>query len=63
MYYSVTKRKKVTDKFKIETPENIWIDEFVCLRSKMYTFKCRDNSKNKLKGIPKSQSENNKLEE
>ena len=27
--------KKVIGKFKIETPKNIWIDEFVCLRSKM----------------------------
>ena len=24
--------------FEIETPKNIWIDEFVCLRSKMYAF-------------------------
>ena len=24
--------KKVIGKFKIETPKNIWIDEFVCLR-------------------------------
>ena len=34
------KNKKVIGKFKIETPKNIWIDEFVCLRSKMYAFKC-----------------------
>ena len=27
------KNKKVIGKFKIETPKNIWIDEFVCLRS------------------------------
>ena len=33
MNYSVT--KKVIGKFKIETLANIWIDEFVCLRSKM----------------------------
>ena len=25
------KNKKVIGKFKIETPKNIWIDEFVCL--------------------------------
>ena len=37
--------KKVVGKFKIETPKNTWIDEFVCLRSKMYAFKCGDNSK------------------
>ena len=28
------KNKKVIGKFKLETPKNIWIDEFVCLRSK-----------------------------
>ena len=28
------KNKKVIGKFKIETPEIIWIDEFVCPRSK-----------------------------
>ena len=45
-------------KFKIETPENLWIDEFVCLRSKAYSFECKDNneSKNKMKGISKYQS-------
>ena len=48
--------KKFLGKFKIETPKNIWIDDFVCLKSKMYAFKCRDDSKNKLKGISKSQS-------
>ena len=57
------KNKKVIGKFKIETPKNIWIDEFVCLRSKMYAFKCGDDIKNKLKGISKSQSKNIKFEE
>ena len=52
------KKKKVFDKFKIETHKKIWIDEFICLRSKMYTFKCGDDSKNKLLGISKSQSKN-----
>ena len=50
-------------KFKIKIPKNIWIDEFVCLRSKMYAFKCGDDSKNKLKGIFKSQSKNIEFEE
>ena len=50
-------------KFKIETPANIWIDEFVCLRSKMYAFKCGNDSKNKLKGVSKSQSKNIKFYE
>ena len=57
------KNKKVVGKFNIETPENIWIDEFVALRSKCYAFKCGDNSKNKLKGISKSYSRNIKFDE
>ena len=43
------KNEKVICKFKIETPKNIWIDEYVCLRSKMYSFKCGNYSKIKLK--------------
>ena len=57
------KNKKVIGFFKIETPKNIWIDEYVCLRSKMYAFKCGCDSKNKLRGISKSQSKNIKIEE
>ena len=57
------KNKKVIGNFKIETPKNIWIDEFICLRTKMYAFKCGGDSKNKLKGISKSQSKNIKFEE
>ena len=49
------KNKKVIGFFKIETLKSIWIDEFVCLRSKMYAFKCENDSKNKLKGVSKSQ--------
>ena len=57
------KNKKVFGFFKIGTPKSIWIDEFVCLRSKMYAFKCGDDSKNKLKSVSKSQSKNIKFEE
>ena len=59
------KNKKIFGKFKIETPKNIWIEEFVCLRSKAYSFKCNDNNenKNKIKGISKSQSQHIKFEE
>ena len=32
------KNKKVLGKFKIETPKNIFIDEFIALRNKMYAF-------------------------
>ena len=56
-------KKNVIGKFKIETPKNIWIDEFICLRSKMYAFKCGDESKNKLIGISKSQWKKIKFEE
>ena len=61
----INKNKKVVGKFKIETPKNVWIDEFVCLRSKTYWFKCKDKdeSKNKIKGISKSQSKHIKFEE
>ena len=58
-----SKNKKVIGEFKIETPKKIWINEFICLRSKMYAFKCGDDSKNKLKGISKSQSKHIKFEE
>ena len=54
--------KKVIGKFKIETPKSIWIDEFVCLRSNMYSFTCADDNKNKLKGISESQSKHIKFE-
>ena len=59
------KNKKVIGKFKIETPKNLFLDEFVCLRSKAYSFKCKDNiqSKIKIKGISKSQSKHIKFEE
>ena len=57
------KNKKGIGLFKNETLKNIWIDEFVCLRSKMYAFKFGDDSKKKLKGISKSQSKNIKFEE
>ena len=52
------KNKKIIGQFKIETPKNIWIDGFVWLRSKVYSFKCNDNNenKNKIKGISNSQS-------
>ena len=59
------KNKKIFGKFEIETTKNIWIDEFACLRSKVYSFKCKDNieNKNKIKSISKSQSKHIKFEE
>ena len=59
------KFKKTIGKFEIETHKNIWIDEFVCLRSKVYSFKSKDNieSKNKIKGISKSQSKHFEFQE
>ena len=38
MNYSVIKIKKRLGFFKNECPKNIWIDEFICLRSKAYSF-------------------------
>ena len=43
-------------KFKLETPKKNWIDEFVCLRSKIHSSKRGNDNKNKMKGISKSQS-------
>ena len=57
------KNKKVVGKFKLETPVNIWVDEFVCLRIKMYLSKCGNDNRNKLKGVSKSQSKNIKFGE
>ena len=59
------KNKKLFGKFKNECPKNIWIDEFVCLRPKAYSFKCKDNdgNKNKTKGVSKSQSKHIKFDE
>ena len=47
------KNKKVFGKFEIETPKISWIGEFICLRSKAYSFKLRNDNecKNKLKGL------------
>ena len=53
----------VNTKYIIRDLKEYWIDEFVCLRSKMYAFKCGDDSENKLKGISKSQSKQIKFEE
>ena len=57
------KKKKALGKYKIETPKSVFIDEFICLRSEMYAFKCGDDSKNRLKGITKAHSKNIKFEE
>ena len=57
------KNKKVVGKIKVETSEKIWIDEFVRLRSKSYSFKCGNKITKKLKGISKFFSKNNKLHE
>ena len=63
--YSALKIKKFLGKFKIETPKNICINEFIAFRSKAYSFKCNNNNenKNKLKGICKFQTKIIKFEE
>ena len=57
------KMKKVIGKFQLKTPKIIGIDEFVCLRSNFFSFKCGNNIINKLKAICKSQSKHIKFEE
>ena len=56
------KIEKSVSKFRIDTPESIWIDQFYRLRSKMYSFNCGDDSKNKLEDISNSQSKHNKFD-
>ena len=59
------KNNKVIVINKIETPKNIWLDYFTCFRAKVYSFKCKIDieSKNQLRGISKSQSKQNKIED
>ena len=56
------KTKKLLENLKLRHL-SIWIDEFVCLRSKAYSYKLGNTNENKLKGISKSQSKNIKFEE
>ena len=55
------KNKNVIGKLQIETPEKVWIDEFACLRSKAYTFKCGSDKKQKIKDISISHSKHKNL--
>ena len=57
------KKEKVNGKFKIETHKNVCIDDFVCLKSKAYSFKYGDDSKKKLETYFKSQTKHIKIEE
>ena len=59
----INKNKKVIGKFKKQTPKNNWIDEFVCLRTKIYSFNCGNGNIKKLKVISKSQSKHINFEE
>ena len=52
------KNKKVVGKFKIATPEIILIDNFVCLRSKAFSFKCGNENTNRLEVFSISYSKN-----
>ena len=42
------RKKKVIGKLKIETPKNVIIDEFICLRSKTYSFKCKNDDESEV---------------
>ena len=63
MKSSVLERKKVVGNYKIETPGNIWFHGIVCLRSKMYAYKCGKKAKKKVNAICKSQSTIRKVED
>ena len=58
-------KTKVYGKYKIETLKSIWSDEIICLISRAYSFKYKDDSetKNKLKGISNSQTKHIRFEE
>ena len=51
------KNEEVLGTFKYQTPKTVWTDEFIVLRSMASSFKFKDDneSKNKLKGVSKSQ--------
>ena len=57
------KNTNVIGKFKKETPKYVILDKIVCLRSEMFSFKCGNDSKIKLKDVSKSRSKHNKFEE
>ena len=59
------KNKNSIGFFKVGTPNNISIDEFVCFISKAFSFKCEDDNEcqNKSKGASKPQSKHIKFEE
>ena len=50
-------------KIKVETPKNLFKIEFICLRSKAFSFRCGIPNKYKLKSISKTQSRNIEFED
>ena len=50
-------------KFKTEISKKFRIDDFGCLRSKIYFFKCGDDNESKLKCVSKFQPKHIKFEE
>ena len=63
MNHLVKKNENINGKFKIETSKNVWINELVSLRRKMYAFECGDEIKNTREGISISYSKNINFEE
>ena len=39
-YLFSNQNKKLFGKYEIDTAKNIWIDEFDCIRSQLYSFSC-----------------------
>ena len=48
--------KKFDGKSKNETQKTIYLDEFIALKSKTYSFECNDKSTKKLKRVSESYS-------
>ena len=57
------KIEKAVGKFIIENSKKNWIDEFVVLGNKAFSFKCFDLNTNSLKGISTFQSKNIEFDE
>ena len=57
------KTKQIVGKLATGTPEKVWLDEFIFLKDKAYSFECDDKDTNKLIGVSKSQSMNTDSED
>ena len=57
------KNEKVLGRLKVETPEGLWIDKFIALKSKSYSFIENEETHRKIKGVSKVASKKITFEE